>query len=116
MSRLQNISQVKVVADNKSNVEIENIIKNVNEIKTNVTNINSTLTNQLQWLIDDQTLDHKTVDLLSETGHNMSARITTLEGICNKLSSDGITLRKDIDNVTKEVTFLYSHFSFFPTL
>lgn len=84
-------------------MEIEKIMKNVDEIKANVTNINSTLASRLQWLIDDQSTDRKTVDFLSETGHNMSARITTLEGICNKLSSDEITIKKDVDNVSKEV-------------
>lgn len=98
------MSQVPVIAETKNNAEIEKIMESVEQIKTNISSINSTFANKLQWLYDDQTKDHKIVDSLSETGQNISARVTTLEGICNKLTSDETTFQKDVDDLSKEVS------------
>lgn len=79
-------------------------------MKNNVTTINSTLWSNVQWLREDLKKDYKKVDLLSETGQNMSARVTTLEGICGKCNSDEISLRTDVNELTKGVSFLITGF------
>lgn len=103
MWQLQNMTQAPVAADNKSSAEIQKISKIVDEIKINVSTINNTLSNKIQWLYEDQLKDHKNVDFLSEMGHNMSTRVITLEGICSKCSSDELQLRTNVTEIKKEV-------------
>ncbi|KAK3916240.1 EF-hand calcium-binding domain-containing protein 14 [Frankliniella fusca] len=84
---------------------LENLRQVIAQTSANISEANSTLTKQLQWLQDDQVKDHKAIELLQDLGQNFTARIQTLEGECAKadaLNLLNITMLRVKDQVNAD--------------
>lgn len=103
---IQDTTQVPVAVNTENNVEIQNMLKVIDGIKNNITTINSTLSNNVMWVKDDLKKSNKNIESNSNLAQNMSARVTTLEGICSKTSSDQIILSTNLKSVSDQFSVL----------
>ncbi|XP_075217464.1 EF-hand calcium-binding domain-containing protein 14-like isoform X1 [Lycorma delicatula] len=84
----EKISEVEVASSGVPTSAPENdaltgLTATVNSLRTNLTNINSTLSEKLQWALDDERKDSKAIQALQDMSANISARVTTLRDECN---------------------------------
>ncbi|XP_065331496.1 uncharacterized protein LOC135933949 isoform X1 [Cloeon dipterum] len=66
--------------------EQEKWAKELATLAKNVSQINSTLSNKLEWIRDDLSKDHKLIEALQDLGQNLSAKVTTLDAESNQIS------------------------------
>ncbi|KAL0278695.1 UNVERIFIED_CONTAM: hypothetical protein PYX00_000441 [Menopon gallinae] len=85
MTELLNKNREKAAfTDRNFAAEKENILSVINQVSMNVTSVNDTLSNKLQWTVDDRSKDHKLIESLQEMNANVTARVTSLERLCAK--------------------------------
>ncbi|XP_039301197.1 uncharacterized protein LOC120356338 [Nilaparvata lugens] len=73
----------------------------VNSLRSNLTNINNTLSSKLQWSSEDELRDSKLIQSLRDMTANLSARVTTLESKSN--AKDLKTLQVNFDQFSLKI-------------
>ncbi|KAJ9577736.1 hypothetical protein L9F63_005729 [Diploptera punctata] len=103
VAQLTNLTQQLETPWRDNSAEKEAVSPVILQLTTNLTLINDTLNNRLQWINNDQIKDHKELVHLQDSSLNMSARLTTLEGECVKLSLHSL-LNKTVDKLAAQVS------------
>ncbi|XP_039276331.1 uncharacterized protein LOC111051772 isoform X2 [Nilaparvata lugens] len=79
----QKVSEMKSTSISPTEVPDSNALASlsslVNSLRSNLTNINNTLSSKLQWSSEDELRDSKLIQSLRDMTANLSARVTTLE-------------------------------------
>ncbi|XP_059473063.1 uncharacterized protein LOC132195230 isoform X2 [Neocloeon triangulifer] len=66
--------------------EQEKWARDLATLTKNVSQINASLSNKLEWIKDDLSKDHKLIEALQDLGQNLSAKVTTLDANSNQMS------------------------------
>lgn len=98
--------QAKVVQEAQAQREamLQRLQEQISSLATNLTQVNTSLTGRMQWNLEDTNKHHKSIEALQEIGQNMSARVTTLEGQCNALTSKHELLEKNVTQLNSLVS------------
>ncbi|XP_021931480.1 uncharacterized protein LOC110835507 isoform X2 [Zootermopsis nevadensis] len=86
VAELANVSQQSQIHSTEGNAEKEETQSVIRQLSANIILVNDTLSKKLQWVVEDEVKDHKSVLGLEDLSQNVSARLTTLEGSCVKFS------------------------------
>lgn len=111
----QNLSEisvpVRVSSPSPSSEDIQAVNATLDSVRDSLAKINSTLSEKLQWAVEDQSKDHKSIVVLQDTSENVSARVTTLQNECQAKSVQLTTLTSNVDRLSSQVNTNDKHWN-----
>ncbi|XP_063241663.1 uncharacterized protein LOC134541880 isoform X6 [Bacillus rossius redtenbacheri] len=85
------------------------MLATINDLVRNLSSVNSTLSNKIQWTTDDQHHDNTVIQTLRDSAQNVSARLSTLEGKCADFTSDKAAIESTITRLIAQSNDSVNH-------
>nr|XP_018910890.1 PREDICTED: uncharacterized protein LOC109039725 isoform X1 [Bemisia tabaci] len=95
------------------NEEKEKVLNRIKKVEDDIKAVNETLSEKLQWAVNDQIKDHSAIENLQTVSQNVSAQVTTLQGVCssqvlNNLSTSVQKMQTEFVGSMKQLSSLKS--------